>query len=281
MKKILFTISLILVLIQPVYALGCFNNDKRAVKNLLESQVKYANKANFNKFISTYDSSYKNGDGFNLDVYSELVKDIWSSYDKIKYGILIKNIKIDGATAIADLIETSHANLLLPESSFAGELKSVSDSRYYLRKFNGKWKVVSDEVLDETTSMFYGSAKDLDVKLTVPQSVEPNSEYTATLEFVPPKNSVAIASISSDIVEYPQKPPKEVFRAMPEDNILERLFTSNNKNANEYVVASIGITKTDICDLSIKLSLTGFGYTLRRVNVIPEQKENNKNVESK
>ena len=99
--------------------------------------------------------------------------------------------------------------------------------------------------------------------------------FDATLEFTPPEKTVAIASLASDIVEYPQKPTKEVFRPLPEDNILERYFTSNELNANEYVVASIGLTKTEICDLSLKLNLTGFGYAIRRVNVIPNKKEEN------
>ena len=51
---------------------------------------------------------------------------------------------------------------------------------------------------------------------------------------------------------------------------LERFFTSNGEDANEYVVASIGLTKTSIADLSLKLSLTGFGYAIKRVNVVPE-----------
>ena len=57
-------------------------------------------------------------------------------------------------------------------------------------------------------------------------------------------------------------------RRLPEDNILERLFISNTDSANEYVMASIGLTKADICDLSIKLSLTGFGYHIKRVNIV-------------
>ena len=57
-----------------------------------------------------------------------------------------------------------------------------------------------------------------------------------------------------------------------EDNILERIFRSNTDNVNEYIVASIGLTRADVTDLSIKLSLTGFGYTIKRVNVIPQNK---------
>ena len=127
-------------------------------------------------------------------------------------------------------------------------------------------------MLDETTTMLYGDARDLEIKLTVPTSIEANTDYVAALEFTPPKETIAIASLASDIIEYPQKPTKEVFRPMPEDNILERFFTSNNKKANEYIVASIGLTKTEISDLSLKLNLTGFGYAIRRVNVIPKEK---------
>ena len=65
---------------------------------------------------------------------------------------------------------------------------------------------------------------------------------------------------------------------MPEDNILERLFTSNSENANEYVVASIGLTKASVSNTNINLSLTGFGYAIKRVNVIAanEATENDK-----
>ena len=41
----------------------------------------------------TYDSKYTNSDGFNLDVYSNLIKDIWNTYDNIKYGIDISKVK--------------------------------------------------------------------------------------------------------------------------------------------------------------------------------------------
>lgn len=279
MKKLILTLILLLFVIQPSYSGGILadiknQNDIRQVRRLLNSQVRWANKTNFDKFIATYDEGYKNSDGFNLEIYSNLVKDIWNTYDKIRYGIKIKSISVNGEEARAELTETSRADIPLPETSYNGELKSLSESIYYLRKINGKWKVISDDVTDETTTMMYGKAKELDVKLTVPEKIEADTEYTATLEFVPPEDTMAIASLASDIVEYPQKPTQEVFRAMPEDNILERLFTSNNKNTNEYVVASIGLTQTSVCDLSIKLSLTGFGYKIKRINVIPKSPEN-------
>ena len=283
MKKILFIFLLFLMSSPismaedsvPVFNIHLFHNDVRDVKTLINSQVRYANKNNFNKFINTYDKSYVNSDGFNLETYSNIVKDVWQSYDKIKYGIKIKDIAIKDDSAIVKVEETSNA--IIPDKIMSGVLKSEADSVYHLKKVDGKWKVVYDAVNSENTSMLYGEAKNLDIKLTAPKEIEAGVEYTASLEFTPPDNSIAIASIASDKVEYPQKQAKEVFRKLPDDNILERLFISNTDNVNEYIVASIGITKADINDLSVKLSLTGFGYQITRVNV--KQKPVNEGIE--
>lgn len=273
MKKLILVLFICGNILTPCYAFNWSSSriEERAVEKLLKTQIKYANKNDFKKFINTYDPKYINSDGFNLDVYSNLVKDIWNTYSDIEYGIKIKKIEIDNNKATVNLIETSQAEITLSKV-YKGILESKADSVYNLEKINGKWKVVSDSVLDETTTMLYGEARDLEIKLTVPTSIEANTDYVAALEFTPPKETIAIASLASDIIEYPQKPTKEVFRPMPEDNILERFFTSNNKKANEYIVASIGLTKTEISDLSLKLNLTGFGYAIRRVNVIPKEK---------
>lgn len=267
MKK-LFLLLLVFILSCPVNAFS-LNSPDRAVKKVVMSQFKYANKGDFDKFISIFDKDYINADGFNLEVYSDLVKDIWSTYTNLKYWAKIKKIDVNNDKAAVDVTEYTTANLALTQN-YKGELYSVSESTYYLKKIDGKWKIFNDKIDDETTKMLYGAAKNLDIKLTVPNNIKADTEYTASLEFETPQNMISIASIASDKVEYPQPKTKEVFRAMPEDNILERLFTSNSDNVNEYVVASIGLTQTNICDLSIKMSLTGFGYIIKRVNVIPK-----------
>ena len=252
-----------------LFKLHIFDNDTREIKSLLNSQVRYANRTNFDKFMSTFDKGYLNADGFDYETYSNLVKDIWDTYDRIVYDIKIKDISVENDRAEVEVTEKSFADIPISQK-MDGFLKSEAESIYYLKKINGAWKVVSDKVLKESTSMLYGDARDLDIKLTAPLSINAGEEYTASLEFTPPEDVIAIASIASDKVEYPQKQAKEVYRKLPEDNILERLFISNEDNVNEYVVASIGLTKADVEDLSIKLSLTGFGYKIIRVNVIPK-----------
>ena len=289
MKRFLLTMLLVILLApssiaeNSFFKTRIFNNNVRGVKSVLNAQIKYANKNNFDKFIATYDTNYQNGDGYDLDVYSKLVKELWENYDNIKYSIKIKDIVFeeDGSAKVS-LIETSQADIPVTKK-MSGILKSEADSIYVLKKINGKWKVTSDKINDEVTSMLYGDAINLNIKLSAPHEVTPGYEYTASLEFEPPKDTFAIASIAKDKVEYPQKQAKEVFRKMPDDNILERLFIANSDNANEYVIASIGLTKADIKDMSIKLSLTGFGYQIIRVNVVKElpQKsiEEEKNVQ--
>lgn len=289
MKRILLTVLLFMLFAPASFAdsklfkSDFFNRNVRGVKNTLNSQIKYANKNNFEKFISTYDTEYKNGDGYDLDIYSKLVKELWENYDNIKYGIKIKDISFEpDGTAVVKLIETSSADIPVTKK-MSGVLKSEADSVYYMKKINGKWKVTADKINDEVTSMLYGDAINLDIKLSAPQEVTPGYEYTASLEFNPPKDTFAIASIAKDKVEYPQKQAKEVFRKLPDDHILERLFVANSDHANEYIIASIGLTKADIKDMSIQLSLTGFGYQIIRVNVVDEDKKEstkeNNNVE--
>lgn len=285
MKNLLIILTFLLTMPvsfadQNLFNMGIVKNDTRNIKSLLNSQVRYANKTNFNKFISTYDENYINSDGFNLETYSSLVKDIWSSYDKIEYGIKIKSVAVENNTANVEVTESSKAKLQLNEK-IEGTLESESNSVYNLKKINGKWKVISDKILDETTSMLYGDAKKLNITLTAPKSINAGEEYTATLEFIPPENVIAIASIASDKVEYPQKNAKEVYRKFPEDNVLERIFRANSDSVNEYVVASIALTKADIDELNVKLSLTGFGYKIIRVNVIPKQNSEECNEENK
>lgn len=267
MKKLILTLFISLFFVQNAQAWTLFDrSDEASLRRVIKSQIKYANHTDLKKLISTYDKDYVNGDGLTLEVYSKLVRDIWDTYKDIEYDIVVKNISVTDDKAVAEVTETSHADVVASHV-IPGKLESVSNSVYYFKKTEKGWKVVSDKVLNETTSLLYGDALGLDIKLTVPEKIQPDTEYSAILEFVPPENTIAIASLASDRVEYPQKPTQEVFRALPEDNILERLFTSNNDNFNEYIVASIGLTKTAVDDLSVKLSLSGFGYLIKRVNV--------------
>ena len=143
---------------------------------------------------------------------------------------------------------------------------------YFLKKTKDGWKIVSDVILTEDTYLSFGELVTHQPVLNVPYQTQANKNYTATLEFSAPKDTVAIASINQEKVTFPQESAKENYRKLPEDGILERFFTANNENTNEYVVASIGLTRPVFENKDLQINITGVAYIIKRVNVVPENK---------
>lgn len=260
---------------------GFFDNTQQAsfftpceeVRRVLYTHLKYANNYDFEGLKSLYANNYTNADGFNKDVYFDLIKKTWEIYPDIKYKLDIKNISIDSNSAIVQVKEiavaTTNSKSGVVDSK--GLLESFSNSVYYLEKVNNDWLITSDHIISEKTFLRYGSAKELKIDLVAPNQVPSDTQYTATFKMDEPKNSLVIASIGKENITYPQQTAEEVFRKLPEDGILERVFKSNNQNINEYAVASFGITKAKIKNGSeIKIYITGLGFLMSRVNVIPK-----------
>ncbi len=94
--------------------------------------------------------------------------------------------------------------------------------------------------------------------------------YTASLDIKAPKDTLIIASIAKEVITYPQTVSDEIFRKFPDSGCLERMFTSNDKNINEYTVASFGMTKAEIQKgTQVNIYITGLGFVMSRVNVVP------------
>lgn len=243
------------------------------VKRILCTHLKYANNYNLKELKSLYSENYSSSDGLNKEIYFELIKKTWDSYPDIKYKLSIENIEIDSNIAIAQVTEeaiatTNSKSGIIDEK---GILQSISSSVYYLEKIDNEWLITSDHIIYEKTSLKYGSAKDISIELTAPCQLPAGTQYSASLKIDAPKDSLIIASIGRENITYPQSVAEEVFRKLPVDGTLERIFTSNTKNINEYAVASFGITKAEIKGGSeIKIYVTGLGFVMSRVNVIPK-----------
>lgn len=248
-----------------------FSNPYEEVRKILYSHLKYSNSYKLEELQSLYADNYMNADGFNKTIYFDLIKKTWESYPDIKYRIEIKDIDIDGNLAVAQVNEyavatTNTKSTMITEK---GLLQSSSSSVYYLEKLNNEWKITSDHILFEKTYLRYGSAQFSQIDLSAPSQISANTQYTATLKITPPKNALVIASIGKESISYPQVVAEEVFRKLPESGTLERVFKSNDKNINEYAVASFGITKAELKNTDIKIYITGLGFVMTRVNVIP------------
>ena len=279
MKRFLSFLIILLFTVCPVYSSDLTTNfklhvqessQKYEVKKLFKSYVDTANKYNFDKLVSFYSDNYVNSDGFDSKLYFKLIKSTWDTYSNIKYKFKIKNITINGDTATVEVEETSVATNVSPDN---GILTSFANNVYYLKKYNDGWKIVTDCIINERTVLAYGDAKNSLITLNAPNQILADTEYTASLVVIPPKNTLVIASIGKELVTYPQKTAKEVFRKVPDDCILERLFKSNTSNVNEYAVASIGLTKATVQpDKKLSIKVSGLAYAMTRVNVVPVNK---------
>ena len=249
------------------------SNPSEEVKQVLNTHLKYANTYNFEKLKGLYANSYTNADGLTKDIYFDLIKKTWESYPNIKYKMSIKNIDVNSNMAIAQVNEEAFAttNSTSGLTGESGVLESTSSSVYYLEKINNEWLVTTDHILYEKTFLGYGSAKDMQIDLAAPSQITAGTSYTAALKMNVPKDSLVIASVGKENITYPQTIAEEVFRKLPDDGILERVFKSNDKNINEYAVSSFGITKADLeRGKGIKVYITGLGFMMTRVNVIPK-----------
>lgn len=253
---------------KPVYS-----NPVVDIRKALYTHLKYANNYNFDGLKSLYADSFINADGLNKDIYFDLIKKTWESYPDITYGIEIRNIEINENHAVAQVFERAMATTnsksgIVKEK---GLLESISNSVYYFEKINNKWLITSDHIVFEKTFLRYGSAKNAKIDLVAPCQIAADTQYTSTLEIQPPKDSLVIASIGREIITYPQSIAEEIFRKLPQEGTLERVFKSNDKNINEYAVASFGITKAELYKGNeIKIYITGLGFVMSRVNVIPK-----------
>lgn len=249
---------------------------ERTIRKILEKQTKFASKHDYTGLFNLYAQDFVNTDGFTKDVYFKLIQDTWTSYPDITYTTDIKNITVDGHTASAEVYETSLATTtqLNEGVKLFGELHSNSNGVYYFKKIKNKWLISGEKVYNEKSFLKYGDTRFINMDLISPEKVTPNEYYTASLKVDLPENAFAIASIGRDEITYPQDQAAEVFRRLPEDNILERMFYANKNGKNEYNVASIGVSKSEqITPEKIRVYIAGLAFIMTRVNVEDEVKD--------
>ena len=244
--------------------------DKKAIKKALKLQEKYAAKYDIVGLSTLYHQDFVSADGFKKDVYFELIKDTWKSYPDIIYTSEIKDIRINGDLAEVDVYETSLATTTEIEQGVKiyGELNSISNGTYYLKQQNDKWLVISEKVKNEKSFLKYGDTRFVEMDLTSPEVTKAGEYYTASLKIDKPKDAFIVASICQDAITYPQQKPKEVFRNLPDDNILERMFIANKNGKNEYNIASIGMSKSrTVAFDKVQVYMAGLAFIMTRVNV--------------
>ncbi|MCR5261326.1 MAG: hypothetical protein K6C94_05755 [Candidatus Gastranaerophilales bacterium] len=264
-----------------------FTSDpQKDITNLFGKLDSYNEKKDFKKIRDFYSDDFINNDGFDIDVYMKSVKSALDTYVNSQVKTTINSISVNDNYAVVNVTESGEAEITKAVNGIEGNGLVIASANvfYYLHKQGRKWKIVSANVMDETCSILYGSAKNVYFSLNVPQQVKSGSEYTASLSFAPMKDVMVSASITKEPIIFPLPIASgEIFKTVSGDGMLERIFSANTNNYNEYVISTIGISKPKmLTPTDFNLELSGTAFVLRRVNVFtpksqkPVSKKNSK-----
>lgn len=239
-------------------------NNKYSVVKFFQEHVNSANRKDLKTFLSFYAPEYITNDGFNLDTTKNIVQNLWKEKADIQYKNTVNTISFYGDTAIVNVTETATAKIT-NENKQKGILRSSSNVTYNIKRSGKSWLITSEHILSEEINMLWGDAKSVAMFMEAPHEVAAGSEYSAKLYIAPLTGIIAIGSISSEKITYPQTTQKDVFRKFAPDYTLERLLIANSNNTNEYAIASIMFSQAN----SRNNNITGYASLIRRVNVVP------------
>jgi hypothetical protein len=240
--------------------------ERKEIENLLNDIEAQWNAHSLDKVMGYYADDYINNDGLDKKAVSELTQEFWKTYPDAKSASQTKQIRIEGNFATVESRDTAVGTTAINpahDTSLTGDLSSVSEGQLYLKKVGTSWRIIGDRIDYEKVRVAYGLAKNLNVSFTAPEQVKSGRSYSAKIEVEVPSGYIAVGSITSQPLEFPQHTPGEIWRQMDE-HTLERILPANTSNKNELLMATIGIT-----DIG-KHNLVGIELLTRRMNVVPE-----------
>lgn len=243
------------------------------IKTFLKEYNKAMENRDVEQIKTFYDKDYLSADGFDVDDLVTMLEKTYDAYGNIKYKTKINNISAFDNWALVQMSDTSSAKIYPDKNKKnkdkVGKLSGKSSYVVYLNKTDDGWKIVSDEILMEETSLKYGIANKINMELITPVFVKNGREYDLSLKMDKPDDIVALASISREEIVYPPADYQEKFRRMPDEGDLERLVKANNKNLDEYAIASVGFTKVSVNEeeLKARIEVLGMAYIMKRINM--------------
>ena len=248
------------------------------IKKFFEEQEQCLNQAKVEPLKRFYAENYQSNDGFNKKSLFELYEHTIKNHPDIKYTIKIKSLNVEGDYATVQVFSTATATTLekSPITGDNADLYISANTIFYLKKNGKNWQIVNEKTLFEKTCLLYGSCKNIHIKLIAPSLISEGEEYTATIQVPLKYSKIAMASIKKDLITYPAKDSKEIYKLLDREGVLERVFRANTTGKNESVAVSLAVagSASNLVDLQ-DIKVEGLGIYLQRVNVMPKCGEMN------
>lgn len=240
----------------------------KEIEQLLKSIETQWNAHNLDAVMTYYADDYMNNDGLDKKSVSALTQDFWKTYPDARSSSQTREIRIEGGFVTVQSRDTAVGTTAkeMPGIGTKGELQSVSEGELYLKKLGPNWRIIGDRIDYERVRVSFGLAKQLAASFSAPEQVKAGRQYSGKLELNLPAGLMAVGSITSQPLQYPQPNPTDAWRPL-DGSTLERVMLANSKNRNELLMATIGVTN------SARNSLMGIAFLTRRLNVVPIMEE--------
>jgi len=244
------------------------DQERKEIEQLLHNIETQWNAHNLEAVMGFYADDYINNDGLDKKSVAALTQDFWKTYPDAKSVSKTKQIRIEGPFVTVESRDMALGTTAkeMPGIGTRGELQSISEGQLYIKRLGPAWKIVGDRIDYEKVRVAFGLAKQLSATFSAPEQVKSGRQYSAKLELSLPVGLTAVGSITSQPLQYPQPQPSDAWRPL-EGSTLERVMGANNKNRNELLMATIGVTN------SARNSLMGIAFLTRRLNVVPTMDE--------
>jgi len=261
-------------LIAPLNAKEISDSD-HPVKKVLDDFYSAWNEHNIEKLLSFYSKSFISADGISKADYKKLTERLWTNYPNIQLvnrKRSYRNQEMYSTVTTVDYYigETKDIN---PDFNEAGKLNALAQGSMYLKRYGNDWKIESDRINFELTTISFGRAKKmLDenyIYFSAPEQVNAGDDYSATLYFAAGDDYSISASIDKELIRYVDEP--EVLEENYQDlnsKKLERLFKANDNKHNELVSATALFYRG-----ILNPSLDGVLFISKRVNVLSKPEE--------
>ena len=239
------------------------------VENFFKKFNKYSESNNVKKLKEMYSDSFVNNDGLDKETVFKLNEQASSSYKNIDYTTDLLSVKANEFYAVVEAVEKAKGETVEPFGQIEGVGEITSELHYidYLRKEDGKWKIIATDIKSEKLYLKYGEAKNKKLETFAPSCVPANTEYEVTFKTEPSLNEFIVGSITNEEIKYPQSQVKDVLKKV-KDGTLSRVIKSNSNHYNEYATVSVAMTKAVVEPGAIVVKMTGASILMSRVNVL-------------
>lgn len=243
------------------------------IRSFYKKFNKYSESNNLSKLKEMYSDIYVNNDGHDKATVFKMMEEASSAYKNIKYNTELKNIEVNGMYAVIDAVETADGETVkeFPQVPGTGSISSKIQYTDYLRKENGKWKIIATEVFQEDVALKYGRAKIMTTEVSGPDCIPAGSEYEIGVKISSASEDLIVGSITNEKIKYPQEQPKDVLRAIKYDE-LTRILKANTDNYNEYATISLAISTANVEPDAVVINMQGIAILMHRVNVLNQKK---------